>query len=108
MKSHGLEVACGLCFVEDRRQLLGEIAKDFIDNLAGNFEEYASRGGATKVKNAEKFRELIGEDKKDDLSIYDLITLEGSTKLYAEHPGIYNAFQAFNNARGQQSTLPGC
>lgn len=103
MKSHGLTVACGLCYVEDRRQLLGEIAKDFIDNYNGNFEEYAARGGEAKKKNADKFRKLIGEDRKDDLSIYDLITLSGSAKLYEEHPGIYNAFQAFNNARGQQS-----
>lgn len=103
MKSHGLTVACGLCYVEDRRQLLGEIAKDFIDNYNGNFDEYASRGGEAKKKNADKFRKLIGEDRKDDLSIYDLITLSGSAKLYEEHPGIYNAFQAFNNARGQQS-----
>ena len=103
MKKHDLMVACGLCYVEDRRQLLGEIAKDFIDNVNTNFDIYASRGGETKKKNAEKFRNLIGEDKKEDLSIYDLITLEGSTKLLREHPGIYNAFQAFNNARGQQS-----
>ncbi|MBR5660567.1 MAG: hypothetical protein IKW99_03360 [Bacteroidales bacterium] len=103
MKEHGLTVACGLCYVEDRRQLLGEIAKDFIDNVNSDFEIYVSRGGETKRKNAEKFRSLIGEDKKADLSIYDLITLDGSTRLQREHPGLYQAFQAFNNARGQQS-----
>ena len=102
MKAHGIEVACGLCYVEDRRQLLGEIAKGFIDEVNNNFENYA-KGGKTKAKNAEKFRELLGNDTKEDLSIYDLITLDGSTQLYQEHPNIYAAFQAYNNARGQQA-----
>ncbi|MBP5741163.1 MAG: hypothetical protein J6W59_05375, partial [Bacteroidales bacterium] len=103
MKAHGITVACGLCYVEDRRQLLGEIAKDFIDNVNTGFADYESRGGETKKKNAEKFRSLIGDDKKADLSIYDLVTLDGSTRLHREHPGIYEAFQAFNSARGQQA-----
>ena len=102
MKDRGLTVACGLCYVEDRRQLLGEIAQSFIDQLGENFSSYAE-GGKTKEKNAEKFRTLLGDDKKEDLNIYDLITLEGSTKLSQEHPGIYAAFQSFNKARGQQS-----
>lgn len=101
MKDKGLTVACGLCYVEDRRQLLGEIARNFIQEMKGNFENYA-KGGETKQKNAEKFRSLLGNDVKEDLSIYDLLTLDGSQKLYKEHPGIYNAFQAFNKARGQQ------
>ena len=102
MKDHGLTVACGLCYVEDRRQLLGEIAKGFIEEMRGNFENYA-KGSETKQKNAEKFRGMLGDDRKEDLSIYDLITLDGSKKLSEEHPGIYAAFQAFNAARGQQS-----
>ena len=102
MKDHGLMVACGLCYVEDRRQLLGEIARNFIDELKVNFENYA-QGTETKQKNAAKFRDLIGNDTKEDLSIYDLITLEGSERLSKEHPGIYAAFQSFNAARGQQA-----
>ena len=102
MKDDGQTVACGLCYVEDRRQLLGEIARNFIEEMKGNFENYA-KGGETKEKNAEKFRNLLGDDRKEDLSIYDLLTLDGSQKLYNEHRGIYDAFQAFNKARGQQS-----
>ncbi len=102
MKDHGVTVACGLCYVEDRRQLLGEIATSFIDEMKGGFENYA-KGSETKRRNAEKFRKLLGDDTKEDLSIYDLITLEGSSRLAQEHPGIYQAFQTFNAARGQQA-----
>ena len=102
MKNHGMEVACGLCYVEDRRQLLGEIAQSFIDELKGGFRNYA-KGSATKKANAKKFKALLGNDKKEDLSIYDLITLDGSQRLCNEHRGIYDAFKAFNAARGQQA-----
>ena len=110
MRDHDLMVACGLCYVEDRRQLLGEVAKEFIDGIADGFKSYSKKPGAdtqkkgkptNKQKKAKEFIELIGEDKKDDLSIYDLITVDGSAKLAEEHPGIYAAFQAFNSARGQ-------
>lgn len=101
MKDRGLMVACGLCYVEDRMQLLGEIARDFINEYHNDFKGYASKEGNAKKRNAEKFRELLGDDRKDDLSIYDLLTLDGSLKLYQEHRGIYDAFNAFNNARGQ-------
>lgn len=103
MKNHGITVACGLCYVEDRRQLLGEIAREFINEVQTDFKGYVAKGGETKKKNADKFRRLLGEDKKEDLSIYDLITLDGAAKLREEHPGVYDAFQAFNSARGQQA-----
>ena len=102
MKAHDMMVACGLCYVEDRRSLLGEIATEFIGEYESGFENYG-KGGKKKAENAEKFRKLLGDDKKEDLSIYDLVTLDGSTQLAKEHPGIYAAFQAFNNARGMQA-----
>lgn len=103
MKNHGITVACGLCYVEDRRQLLGEIAREFINEVQTDFKGYVAKGGETKKKNADKFRRMLGEDTKEDLSIYDLITLDGAAKLREEHPGVYAAFQAFNSARGQQA-----
>ena len=114
MKDHGITVACGLCYVEDRRQLLGEIANGFIHDLRDNFNGYSERKGfldkpndkgdvETRRKVAVEIRNIIGEDAKDDLSIYDLLTLSGAKKLSDEHPGLYNAFQRYNSARGQQA-----
>ena len=100
MSKDGLTVACGLCYVEDRRQMVGEVAQSFIDGLQEGFKTYANN--PTKKKNAEKFNALIGEDTYVP-QIYDLTTQEGLDKLYNEHRGIWEAFQAFNNARGQQS-----
>ena len=34
MSEEGMEVACGICYVEDRRQLDSIVAQDFIDSLA--------------------------------------------------------------------------
>ena len=100
MSKDGLTVACGLCYVEDRRQMVGEVAQSFIDGLQEGFKTYANN--PTKKKNAKKFNALIGEDTYVP-QIYDLTTQEGLDKLYNEHRGIWEAFQAFNNARGQQS-----
>ena len=101
MSEDGLVVACGLCYVEDRRQKLGEVADEFIKDLQDGFKSYGKKN-ATKRANAEKFRSLVGEDTYVP-SIYDLITLEGSDKLHDEHKGIWDAFGAYNRARGQQT-----
>ncbi len=101
MSEDGLVVACGLCYVEDRRQKLGEVADEFIKDLQDGFKNYGKKN-ATKRANAEKFRSFVGEDTYVP-SIYDLITLEGSDKLHDEHKGIWDAFGAYNRARGQQT-----
>ena len=100
MSKDDLMVACGLCYVEDRRQMVGEVAQSFIDGLQEQFKTYANN--PTKKKNAKKFNELIAGDTYVP-QVYDLTTQEGLDKLYKEHRGIWEAFQAFNNARGQQS-----
>ena len=100
MSKDDLMVACGLCYVEDRRQMVGEVAQSFIDGLQEQFKTYANN--PTKKKNAKKFNELIAGDTYVP-QVYDLTTQEGLDKLYNEHRGIWEAFQAFNNARGQQS-----
>ena len=100
MTKDGLTVACGLCYVEDRRQMVGEVAQSFIDNMQDGFKSYADN--PTKARNAEKFRNAIGADTYVP-QVYDLTTQEGLDKLYNEHRGVWEAFQAYNNARGQQS-----
>ena len=85
-----VEVACGLCYVEERRQLLGEIAQGFIDGY---------KNGTLKEAIAKEL------DAKDSYvpTIYDLITYDGYRALTTEHPSIAKAFQKFNNARGMQA-----
>ena len=89
MIEDGLKVACGLCFVEDRRQRLGEIAQDFIDNLKAD----------TLKPEVDKL--LI--DKDYIPSIAELIDPEESERLHSKRPDVYNAFVRHNNARGQQA-----
>ncbi len=101
MSEDGLTVACGLCYVEDRRQQLGEVANAFIEDLQNGFRNYAKKN-ETKRSNAAQFMVLVGGDTYVP-SIYDLITLEGSDKLYEEHRGIWEAFGAYNRARGHQT-----
>ena len=85
-----VEVACGLCYVEERRQLLGEIAQGFIDGY---------KNGTLKESIAKEL------DAKDNYvpTIYDLITYDGYRALTTEHPAVAKAFQKFNNARGMQA-----
>lgn len=85
-----VEVACGLCYVEERRQLLGEIAQGFIDGY---------KNGTLKANIAKEL------DAKDTYvpTIYDLITYDGYRALTTEHPSVAKAFQKFNNARGMQA-----
>lgn len=101
MSEDGLTVACGLCYVEDRRQKLGEVADAFISDLKDGFRTYG-QANPTKQANAAKFLVMVGSDAYIP-TIYDLITLEGSDKLYNEHKGIWDAFGAYNRARGQQT-----
>ena len=85
-----VEVACGLCYVEERRQLLGEIAQGFIDGY---------KNGTLKESIAK------GLDASDTYvpTIYDLITYDGYRALTTEHPSIAEAFKKYNNARGMQA-----
>lgn len=101
MSEDGLTVACGLCYVEDRRQQLGEVADEFIADLKDGFKAYAEKS-QNKQSKAAQFLVMIGSDSYVP-TIYDLITLEGSDKLYREHRGVWDAFGAYNRARGQQT-----
>lgn len=96
MKQNGEEVACGLCFVEDRRQLLGEIGQGFIDAVQGK-----------DVKLNDKQKEALARLKESGdtyvPNLFDLLTLDGMKALRKSHPEVARAFVDYNNARGMQS-----
>lgn len=93
MKANGADVACGLCFVEDRRQLLGEIGQGFIDALEGKNTDL----------NENQAKALSQVNDKYIPNLYDLLTLDGMKKLRKKHPSIAQAFVEYNNARGMQA-----
>ena len=107
MLDNDLEVACAVCYVEDRRQLLGEIANGFIEN----YKTAKKTGEALFKYNAAGVKSVLTEKGTKNTftaeeyipTIYDLITLEGMTKLQKNHPNIAKAFTTYNNARGMQS-----
>lgn len=106
LKEEGIEVPCAPCFVEDRRQKLGEIADSFVKAARDNFKAYGAQN-PTKEKVAEKVRGILKdytpEELKDILDIDKLITLDGNNELRENYPEVYDAFLAYNNARGQQA-----
>jgi hypothetical protein len=120
LKSNGITVACGACFVEDRRQLLGEIADTYI----GMWKEAIQSGKTLHKVNAEgkkvalyvtgniaKQYKGIGVKQGDAIMAtdkyvptqYDLTTYEGFKNLQKNHPTIAMGFERYNNSRGQQA-----
>lgn len=101
MIEHGYPVACAFCYVEERRQHIGEIADDFAQlyNNGGLLERFEGK------KPYEKLKEALDRAKNDPYKprVADLTTYEGLRKLAENHKGIADAFQIFNNARGMQS-----
>lgn len=117
LKNHGVDVACGICYVEDRRQLLGEIADTFIGMWKtavegdGNVRKVNAKG-ESKQMHVTKYASITygvtqgTPIKAKDTYIptqYDLNTYEGFKKLSEEHPTIAMAFEVYNKSRGQQS-----
>jgi hypothetical protein len=103
MSQEGMEVACGICYVEDRRQLDSIVAQDFIDSLAihrqgGNIRPDGKPFNANQLK---AFKLIEGDTYTP--SIYELISLEGRNSLKAKNPAMEAAWVKFNNARGMQS-----
>lgn len=113
LSDNDIEIACGACFVEDRRQKNGEIAAEFIDKWSDSVKNKVQitkhSGADLKVTKemAEKYGLKAGDNIYADDSYvptqYDLTTYEGFKKLAKEHPSIAYTFEAFNNSRGQQS-----
>ena len=103
MEQEGMEVACAICYVEDRRQLDSVVAQDFIDSLA-IYREGGKVRPDGKPFNANQLKafSLIEGDTYTP-SIYELISLEGRNSLKAKNPAMEEAWVKFNNARGMQS-----
>ena len=103
MEQEGMEVACAICYVEDRRQLDSVVAQDFIDSI-----ELYRKGSKTRPDgnpfNANQLKafKLIEGDTYTP-SIYELISLEGRNSLKVKNPAMEEAWVKFNNARGMQS-----
>ena len=105
-----IEVACGLCYVEDRRQNEGYIATNFREAVqswrAGNkatFRDSKSETDVAYSKGAAKAMEMLGKDTYVP-TIAELTTVEGMAELGKEHPDVLRAWKAFNNSRGMQSS----
>ena len=103
MEEEGMEVACAICYVEDRRQLDSVVAQDFIDSLK-IYREGGKNRPDGKPFNANQLKafSLIEGDTYTP-SIYELISLEGRNSLKAKNPAMEEAWVKFNNARGMQS-----
>ena len=103
MAEEGMEVACAICYVEDRRQLDSIVGQNFLDSL-----ELYRQGSKTrpdgKPFNAQQIKafKLIEGDSYTP-SVYELVTLEGRNELKAKNPNMEAAWVTFNNARGMQS-----
>lgn len=117
-----LEVACGCCFVEDRRQKLGEIAQEYIrmynsalDSENGQLVKRGAKGKqipmfiTQTIENM--FGDTLGVKQGEPLIItdkyvpthYDLGTYEGFRALRKNHPQVAMGYIAYNNSRGQQA-----
>ena len=117
LKERGITVACGACFVEDRRQLLGEIADTYIGmwkeavetgkplqktNASGNKITLTVTAALAKQYGLTKGSEILATDKYIPTQ-YDLTTYEGFKLLEKNHPTIAMGFNRYNNSRGQQA-----
>lgn len=103
MGEEGMTLPCGICYVEDRRQLDSIVAQDFLNGLK------LYREGSTKRPDGKPFNanQLKGLRLTDGISytpsIYELVSLEGRNKLKKEHPEMEAAWVKYNNARGMQA-----
>lgn len=103
MQQEGMNVACGICYVEDRRQLDSIVAEDFLQAL-----ELYRNGSETrpdgKPFNQNQLRGLRYTDGDTYVpTVAELITLEGNNALKKKNPNMAEAWRRYNNARGMQS-----
>lgn len=116
-KSH-MEVACALCYVEDRRQHMGEAANEFVEQYKIALKNPSkvimyknSKGELKPLKVTEEQSKQYGYKqgstyKAEDKYVptqYDLVTYQGFKDLEINHPEVAHAFVRYNNARGQNS-----
>ena len=103
MQEEGMTIPCGICYVEDRRQLDTIVAQNFIDSLK-LYREGSKKRPDGKPFNANQLKglSLIDGDSYTP-SIYELVSLEGLNVLKEKNPSMAEAWIKFNNARGMQS-----
>lgn len=103
MGEEGMTLPCGICYVEDRRQLDSIVAQDFIDGLKLYREGSKTRPDG-KPFNANQIKGLQLTDGDTYIpTIYELVTLEGRNALKAKNPNMEAAWVKYNNARGMQA-----
>lgn len=103
MGEEGMTLPCGICYVEDRRQLDSIVAQDFLNGLKLYREGSTTRPDG-KPFNANQLKGLsLIDGESYTPSIYELVSLEGRNKLKAEHPKMEEAWVKYNNARGMQA-----
>ena len=117
LAKNGITVACGACFVEDRRQLIGEIADTYIQmwkeavktgkplqktNAAGVKSDLLVTKALAKQYGLTAGTKIMATDTYIP-NQYDLTTYEGFKLLEKNHPTIAMGFNRYNNSRGQQS-----
>lgn len=103
MQEEGMTIPCGICYVEDRRQLDTIVAQNFIDSLKLYREGSKTRpDGKAFNTNQLKGLKLIDGDSYTP-SVYELVSLEGLNALKEKNPNMAEAWVKFNNARGMQS-----
>lgn len=117
LQSKKITVACGACFVEDRRQLLGEIAGTFIDmwktavetgkpltktNAEGKPIQLSVTAALAKKYGISRSETITASDSYIPTQ-YDLTTYEGFRRLQEDHPLIAMGYERYNNSRGQQA-----
>ena len=82
MREMGYQTPCGICYVESQRRKAGDFTAEFI-------EKYKAKHPDGYIPN-----------------FTDLTVSDGLYKLREEHPEVYRAYIAANNARGSGSTKP--
>ena len=103
MQEEGMTIPCGICYVEDRRQLDTIVAQNFIDSLKLYREGSKTRPDGNPFNvNQLKGLSLIDGDSYTP-SVYELVSLEGLNVLKEKNPNMAEAWVKFNNARGMQS-----
>ena len=103
MQEEGMTIPCGICYVEDRRQLDTIVAQNFIDSLKLYREGSKTRpDGKPFNANQLKGLSLVDGDNYTP-SVYELVSLEGLNVLKEKNPNMAEAWVKFNNARGMQA-----
>ena len=103
MQEEGMTIPCGICYVEDRRQLDTIVAQNFIDSLKLYREGSKTRPDG-KAFNTNQLKGLkLTDGDSYTPTIYELVSLEGLNVLKEKNPSMAEAWIKFNNARGMQS-----